>query len=252
MQTQTLTLPWGNGQFVLRRSQRRSVGLQISPEGLVVTAPLRLPIHDIQKIVQSKQAWVQSRLDQLGQRAAQSCSLEDLLTAGQAIPVRGTAHTVQFCAGLRRPILNPWQQCIALPDKLLNKSADVRTRQVEQALREHALEVFESSAKRLALKLAPGTHLPSHRVMLSAPKARWGSCNQQGDIRINWRLIHYPPACIDYVLAHEMAHLFELNHSSRFWQRLENFMPAYQVPHRQLQQANPASVPLVLDGQPLI
>ncbi len=52
---------------------------------------------------------------------------------------------------------------------------------------------------------------------LSSAATRWGSCSSEGKIRLNWRLIHFPVPIIDYVVAHELAHLREMNHSPRFW-----------------------------------
>ena len=72
------------------------------------------------------------------------------------------------------------------------------------------------------------------RVSLNAARTRWGSCSRDGSIRLNWRLVQYAPELIDYVIAHELAHLTELNHSPRFWAQLEALMPDYRQWQRQL------------------
>ena len=59
-------------------------------------------------------------------------------------------------------------------------------------------------------------------------RTRWGSCSRIGGIRLNWRLIHLPSTQIDYVVAHEMAHLLEMNHSDRFWAVVERLCPDYE------------------------
>ena len=66
---------------------------------------------------------------------------------------------------------------------------------------------------------ARASRAPPPTVRLSNARSEWGSCNAQGEIRLNWRLVQLPPALADYVVAHEVAHLVELNHSPRFWAR---------------------------------
>jgi predicted metal-dependent hydrolase len=72
-------------------------------------------------------------------------------------------------------------------------------------------------------------------VRLSNARSEWGSCNHKGEIRLNWRLIQLPPALADYVVAHEVAHLVELNHSRRFWALVESLMPGHDAHRRALE-----------------
>ena len=69
---------------------------------------------------------------------------------------------------------------------------------------------------------------------LSSAKGRWGSCSSDRRIRLNWRLIHLAPTLIDYVIAHELAHLDEMNHSARFWKRVGEIYPNYESARRAL------------------
>ena len=67
-------------------------------------------------------------------------------------------------------------------------------------------------------------------------RTQWGSCNEQGVIRLHWRLIQLPPALSDYVVAHEVAHRIELNHSSRFWAAVERLFPNCKLARRELER----------------
>jgi len=69
------------------------------------------------------------------------------------------------------------------------------------------------------------------RMTLRDPKSRWGSCSSKGDLMFSWRLIMAPPEVLDYVVAHEVAHLAEMNHSDAFWRVCGRLCPAYRV-HR--------------------
>jgi len=66
------------------------------------------------------------------------------------------------------------------------------------------------------------------RWSLSSARTRWGSCSADGSIRLNWRLVHFPLDIVDYVIAHELAHLRELNHGTRFWQIVGDLFPEYE------------------------
>ena len=71
-------------------------------------------------------------------------------------------------------------------------------------------------------------------LKLSNARSEWGSCNQHGVIRLNWRLVQLPPRLAYYVVAHEVAHLVELNHSPRFWDLVETLFPGHAEARRML------------------
>jgi predicted metal-dependent hydrolase len=74
-------------------------------------------------------------------------------------------------------------------------------------------------------------------LKLSSARTRWGSASVDGTIRLQWKLMHFSPAVIDYVVVHELAHLREMNHSPRFWQVVAEALPDYEVPLEQLRHA---------------
>ena len=78
---------------------------------------------------------------------------------------------------------------------------------------------------------------------LSSAATRWGSCSSDGRIRLNWRLIHFPLSIIDYVVAHELAHLREMNHSPRFWQTVESIFPEFKEARHTLKHHPPELLP---------
>jgi predicted metal-dependent hydrolase len=71
---------------------------------------------------------------------------------------------------------------------------------------------------------------------LSSARTRWGSCSPEGKILLSWRLIHFPLHIIDYVIAHEIAHLKELNHGPRFWATVERLLPGHQTVREELRR----------------
>ena len=75
---------------------------------------------------------------------------------------------------------------------------------------------------------AAGLGRSAGRIRLADPRARWGSCTASGDLMFSWRLIMAPVDVLDYVVAHEVAHLAELNHSPRFWAVVRRLCPGYE------------------------
>jgi predicted metal-dependent hydrolase len=237
-----IELPWGVCSYTLKRSKRRSVGFLIGDNGLQVSAPLRLSITELHNIIRTKSHWIQQRLSQWETRSKQTVPLSSLLDDGKPIPVRGEAYQLETLPARSKALLNPWTKSIALP---ACENSEQRNKAIEKVLRAHAKEVFTHMAAKLVARQALTSRLPSFSIHLSSPASRWGSCNSKREVRLNWRLVHYSPQLIEYVIAHELAHLVEMNHSARFWAVVESLMPDYKEPHTTLSKMNPAEVPVL-------
>lgn len=105
---------------------------------------------------------------------------------------------------------------------------------LEKALRDRAREWF---GERLT-HYAPLLEVEPPPLSLSSARTRWGSCSRRSGVRLNWRLIHFPPEVIDYVVVHELAHLHEMNHSPRFWAIVARLYPDYRTAREQLKTLN--------------
>jgi len=202
---------------------------------------MRLPRAQLEAIIHAKADWIHKRLTQMKARQAQSKPLSQLLINRSPIPVRGTPYLIEDLPPKAKPLLNPWTQRLLLP---ATKDITLLEKATEKLLKAHAYEVFKHTAEQLRLKVESTLALPNFSIHLSSPKSRWGSCNSNREIRLNWRLVHHPMQHIEYVVAHEMAHLLEMNHSPRFWAVLQALMPGYCLPHKTLSTLNPSEVPL--------
>lgn len=241
-EVRSIELPWGVCSYILKRSKRKSVGFLIGDHGLQISAPLRLSITELHNIIASKSTWIEQRLRQWETRSKQTISLSTLLEEGKPIPIRGEAYHLETLPARSKALLNPWTKSIAVPTC---DSAAQRDKIVEKVLKAHAKEVFTHMASKLVDRQTTAQRLPNFSIHLSSPSSRWGSCNSRREVRLNWRLVHYPPQMIEYVIAHELAHLVEMNHSARFWAVVESLMPGYQEPHKLLSKMNPAEVPVL-------
>jgi predicted metal-dependent hydrolase len=204
---------------------RRRLTMRIDERGLHVGAPLRTSIADIEKFIRDNGAWVTAKIDEyVGSGVRRQLAMRD----GQRVPLLGGEAEVRVIAGGNRV---RWEGDVlvlaAKPDADLDALA-------RRALQRRALEVFAQRvdvyAPRLGRKIPP--------LGLSSARTRWGSCSSTG-IRLNWRLIHLPLHLIDYVVAHELGHLVEMNHSPRFWAVVESLYPNCRAARKELKQRTP-------------
>jgi len=111
-----------------------------------------------------------------------------------------------------------------------------RMRAAAQAwLQARARALFEQRCRHFAAQMG----LCYSKLSLSSAQTRWGSASSSGAIRLNWRLIHFAPAVIDYVVVHELAHLREMNHSARFWAVVAAVLPDYEQARARLREEPP-------------
>ena len=82
------------------------------------------------------------------------------------------------------------------------------------------------------------------RVTIREQKTRWGSCSSKGNLNFNWKLIMAPPEALDYVVIHELCHLYEFNHSPKFWARVEKYQPDYALWRKWLRSGWTAALPV--------
>jgi predicted metal-dependent hydrolase len=210
--------------YALRRSTRRSIGFMIDDDGLRVTAPRRVTLPEIDNAIRAKQRWILTKLHERGERRA----------------LREVKPPVAWVDGAELPYLGG-DITLRLQDATRSHcrfDAEARVLEVgvvpglsEWQLKERVKLWFQSEAKRIFVErldvYAARLGVTYQACALSTAGSRWGSCTVQGNIRLNWRLVHYPLALVDYVVAHELAHIREMNHSARFWAVVASVYPDY-------------------------
>ena len=222
--SRSITLAGQQVAYQLRRSRRRTIGLAIDQRGLRVGAPLQARLGDIESLIRQHGEWVLDKLAAWRERPA----TEKLAVAdGTVISALGAALTVTVTPGSR-------QRWLFSGDKLhlFVPPAVAASIVLEKALREKALIIF---SERLT-HYAPALGVAPPPLRLSAARTRWGSCSHHGGISLNWRLLFMPLPVVDYVVAHELAHLKEMNHSPRFWSVVEQLCPDWRARRLELRQ----------------
>ena len=221
--------------FLFARSRRRSIGFLVGAEGLSVRAPKWVTLRDVDAAVREKGAWIVAKLVEQGGRSAQARAARMVWRDGASIPYLGDPVTIVIDAnsGLAdgEAVLRAGAADGATPSRRLyiglpRDAAEDRIRDAVQSwLQREARRVFSERAAHFAERL--GVRVT--RLSLSSAETRWGSANANGAVRLHWRLIHHPLATIDYVVAHELAHLREMNHGPRFWKVVESVVPDYEA-----------------------
>lgn len=209
--------------YQLRRSQRRSIGFMIDDDGLRVSAPKRLAQADIEAAIRAKQGWILSKLQQRKERRALRHPAL-LWIDGAQLPYLGLSITLCLHQGPRhRASFNAITQELHVWRTPASTEQQLKER-VRAWLQQDARRLF---GERLAL-YAASLGVDFHSFALSSAATRWGSCSAQRKIRLNWRLIHFALPLVDYVIAHELSHLREMNHGSRFWATVGSIYPDHK------------------------
>ncbi|TFW19716.1 M48 family peptidase [Massilia arenosa] len=227
-------------EYVLQRSARRSIGFTIDDTGLRVTAPKRLALADVDNAIRAKQRWILTKLRERGERKAKRDEQPITWVDGAKLPYLGGEITLRLETAARS---HCWF------DKTLNElNVGVPPGLQEWQLVERVRRWFELQAKTLFKErldfYAPQLGVQYNQFTLTSAGTRWGSCTVERNIRLNWRLIHYPLSLVDYVVAHELAHIREMNHSPRFWAAVAEVYPDYDGAKAALKKRS-AELPVV-------
>lgn len=225
-QLQLAGIPVG---YLLERSRRRSIGMTVCAQGLRVRAPLGVSHGAVERVLQDKAQWIVRKLAEQRQRVRHSAPIEWGEKA--QLPYLGLSLGLQLLAApARRPAALLLEEGLLQLPLPAGAPADQIRAAVQvwwlAAARSHFTERLEHFAPQL------GVHWRSLR--LSSARTRWGSARSDGSIRLNWRLMHYAPQVIDYVVVHELSHLRHMDHSPRFWATVASVLPDYRALRQQL------------------
>lgn len=202
----------------LIRSKRRTISIQIERDGkMVVRAPLNLPLTMIQKFVDSKQNWIEAKINEARLRHK---VVMNTLTNGDRILLLGHEHSIHLdpsaSAGLQLT-----KEGFFLKPLEYNEAKQVFERWYKKTARKILSERLEYYSNKFGYTYS--------KMRITSARTRWGSCSSKGTISFTWRLVMAPMEVVDYVVVHELVHLGIHNHSQDFWRKVESFMPDYKT-----------------------
>ena len=255
--------------FRLVRVRRRSIGFVVDGSGLTVRAPKWIALRDVDDAVHEKRRWILASIAEQRERAARLASSRVVWRDGASIAYLGqpllivlacdgavgagettlavrsetngaplaTNDEARASDGAPAPDADtpPSRLLVALP----RDADEARIRDAVQGwLQREARRVFAERVAHFEARLG----VRVKRLSLSSAATRWGSANANGAVRLHWRLIEHPLATIDYVVAHELSHLREMNHGPRFWAVVRSVVPDYEQARARLRQQGRADL----------
>ena len=198
------------------RSRRRTIALVITPDArLVVRAPLKAPVATIDEFVQKQQGWIRKKVAEMKERPQ---ALVHVYEEGEIFWFLGRSYPLHIVddtgAGVQRT------------DRLFVSRTiepDIRSAIRRWYMAEAAKEIH---SRCMWFSMMTGCSPASVRI--TDARQRWGSCTHKGGLNFSWRLIQAPLEIVDYVIAHELVHLRQPDHSPKFWAKVEALMPDYK------------------------
>lgn len=219
--------------YALQRARRRSIGFTVGADGLSVRAPTWVTVAAVDAALREKSGWILRKLGEAQERQQRLEHARIDWRDGAVLPYLGAPLRVvldpaQSAAGALREggaerQLHIGLPCTAQPGQI----RDAVQAWLMRSARQHFIGRLDHFAPLLQVRWT--------RLRLSSAQTRWGSARADGSICLNWRLLHYPPAIVDYVVAHELAHLRVMDHSPRFWDTVRTVVPDYAQRRRHLQ-----------------
>jgi predicted metal-dependent hydrolase len=195
-----------------RQARRYTLRIDTASHAVLLTMPLRGSLRVAKEFAQKHGAWIASRLSRLPQATP--------FAHGVVVPFRGEPHRIVHHPEARGTV---WLTRDDVGDGLICVAGEAphHNRRISDFLRREAQRELDVASRRYAKDL--GVNIK--RITVRDQSSRWGSCSNTGVLSFSWRLIFAPPYVLEYLAAHEVAHLVELNHSQRFWRLLKRLNP---------------------------
>ena len=195
----------------LTTSRRFTLRVRAATRDVLLTMPARSSLKSARDFAERHAAWIGARLARLPQPVA--------FAAAAVTPLRGVDHTIVHRPGERGVV---WTETgPAGPIICVTGEKPFIARRVADFLKREARKDLEAAVARHSRRLG----VAPRRIALRDTASRWGSCSSTGSLNFSWRLILAPPEILDYLAAHEVAHIVHMNHSPMFWKVTRRLFP---------------------------
>jgi predicted metal-dependent hydrolase len=194
-----------------RQARRYTLRIHAASRQVMLTMPPRGSVRQAREFAQKHGSWIAARLRRLPAAAP--------FTPGTTLPIRGYQHRIEHRRGARGTV---WVESHGHAHLLCVAGGEAHVpRRVRDYLKREAKRDLDAASRLAAMALG----VEFRRISVRDQTSRWGSCSSTGVLSYSWRLIFAPPFVLEYLAAHEVAHLVEMNHSRRFWRLVEHICP---------------------------
>ena len=205
-------------RVILKRSakaRRYTLRASAAKHEITLTMPMRGSMAQASEFAHRHGGWIAERLKKFDTIIA--CE------PGAVIPLRGEPHRIEHRANSRG---NVWVETTEDGEALIVVAGRTEyvLRRIKDFLKKQASQDLDKAVERFTSALG----IPARRISLKDTTSRWGSCSSSGRLNFSWRLILAPAHVLEYLAAHEVAHLKELNHSVRYWRVVASLYPDYK------------------------
>jgi predicted metal-dependent hydrolase len=211
-----ISIAFGGEIYLVRlrrhtQARRYTLRVHAATREVVLTMPPRGSLKAARAFAEKHGGWIAARLGRLPQPAP--------FVHGTLLPLRGVEHRIEHRRHMRGTV---WLES-TVEERLICVAGEAPhvARRVRDFLKREAKSDLEAASRAAALRLGVAVK----RVSIRDQSSRWGSCSTTGVLSYSWRLILAPPFVLDYLAAHEVAHLIEMNHSRKFWRLVERVCP---------------------------
>jgi len=193
------------------RAKRLILRIETGGQALRVTVPSGVPAREVDRFVERHHGWLEQRLAKVPVRPQ--------VRPGIKLPLRGAAHLIVHEPGKRGAV--SVDEVDGQPALIVHGDRVHLPRRLADFLKREAKKDIE----RLVAKHTATVGRKAKTVKFRDTSSRWGSCTSDGNLSFSWRIMMAPPLVIDYLVAHEVAHLKEMNHGPRFWKLCAELCP---------------------------
>ena len=214
-------------QYSVTRSQRKTVALYVRNNVVEVRAPHFVSKQDIHKWVESKQSWIEKRLQQQQQKHIERPKIHH----GHSLLFMGEQRQIHIQSG--KNSVDERHGHLVIHSKH-PEDEEKNQALLERWLKKEAQHYINERCLELANIMQVEDQISA--IKYRKTKSKWGHCTNRGVLQFNWLIIMAPVEVIDYLLIHELSHLSHMNHSRQFWQRVADFCPDYEEHKKWLNQ----------------
>jgi len=213
-------------EYILNRSKRKTTAIYVRNGVVEVRAPLRAPVESIDRFVASKEKWILSKLGQLQEQSEQRNAFS--LNYGDCIMYRGALYPIVGVSVKKQQGFD-------------GDSFNVVLGLTSEEIKAQCINIYRSLARVVVAEKifyyakVMSLYPDEINLRINNAKSRWGSCSIK-NMNIAWRIIMAEDDVIDYLVVHELAHIYEMNHGARFWAIVERVLPDYKMRKQKLRQ----------------